>query len=90
MLILIMYNELYIWYLSSTDDNRVCIDNTCNSTRPLYFQPVLKPATPVWYYPALYTFGIVHLILAIWMVLQYYTKHWINIRFEILIIKKYM
>uniref|UniRef100_A0A1X7V711 Ion transport domain-containing protein n=1 Tax=Amphimedon queenslandica TaxID=400682 RepID=A0A1X7V711_AMPQE len=89
----ILINAIVLFSVRAPSDynNETCaVDGTCNSTSPLYFKPILKPDTPVWYYPVFYTLGIIHLILALWMVLQYYAKHWTNIRFEILSIKKVM
>ena len=77
-------------FIHSYNNETCAVDGNCNSTSPLYFKPILKPETPVWYYPVFYTLGIIHLILALWMVLQYYVKHWTNIRFEIIPVKKIM
>ena len=78
----------------SDDIDGVCIDssNCSNSTNStlLYFQPRLNPNSSDWYKPLIWSFGGVHIILSIWMLLMYYVKHWPNIRFEIMIIKKYM
>ena len=64
------------------------VDGACNSTSPQYFRPIWQPDAPSWYRPVLYTLGSIHLILAMWMILQYYAKHWTNLRFEVLILKR--
>jgi inositol 1,4,5-triphosphate receptor type 1 len=63
----------------------------CNaSSTLLYFQPVIYFEPPLWYRIVIWIVGGIHLILAIWMVLQYYAKHWCNLRFEIAFFKKFI
>uniref|UniRef100_A0A1X7TBE5 Uncharacterized protein n=1 Tax=Amphimedon queenslandica TaxID=400682 RepID=A0A1X7TBE5_AMPQE len=87
----ILINVIVLFSVTAPSDydNETCaVDGDCNGTSLLYFKPILKPDIPVWYYPAFYILGIVHMILALWMVLQYFAKHWTNIRFEIAFTKK--
>jgi inositol 1,4,5-triphosphate receptor type 1 len=62
--------------------------NDANTSTLLYFQPITSPKLPVWYNLFIYIFGGIHLLLALWMVLQYYAKHWCNICFEMPIVKR--
>ena len=50
-------------------------NDTCNSSSPMYFQPILSPDVPTWYTPLLYIFGLIHLVLALLMVIQYFIRN---------------
>ncbi|XP_019854531.1 PREDICTED: inositol 1,4,5-trisphosphate receptor type 3-like isoform X2 [Amphimedon queenslandica] len=80
--------------ITSNFASGVCEDNglyneTCNSTSPMYFQPIYSPEAPVGYYPLLYILGSIHALLSLWMALQYFLKNRKNIRIEMLLITRF-
>jgi inositol 1,4,5-triphosphate receptor type 1 len=77
----LLLNALVLFGLNGPEERVSNISNS--SSAPLeYFRPNFMPPSPPWFHPLLYLFGAIHLILAIWMVLQYFVKHWCNISFS--------
>ena len=74
------------------DDNNNNNDSTNNSENNtlLYFRPIGQPEAPAWYNPVIYVLGGIHVILATWMVTQYFGKNYINLRLDIPGITKLM
>ena len=86
-----MSNVLQFFFIPYSYSSDSCGNNSvsCNNTL-LYLSLVIEPQVPVWYHGVLYSVGSIYVILALWMVLQYFTLNWINLRFEVLFMKKWM
>ena len=56
--------------------------NDTNSTL-LYFRPLGQFEAPLWYHPIIYALGGIHAILATWMVIQFFGKNYVNLRYDI-------
>ncbi|XP_019863943.1 PREDICTED: inositol 1,4,5-trisphosphate receptor type 3-like [Amphimedon queenslandica] len=77
----------------TNNNNEACsvvFNGTCNSSSPMHFQPILSPDVPSWYMPVHYTFGSLHLILALWMVIYYFVTNCKNMRRSVYCIQKYL
>lgn len=57
-------------------------NNSENSTL-LYFRPLGEPEAPTWYNPVIYVLGGIYVILAVWMVIQFFGKNYVNLRFDV-------
>ena len=68
-----------------TTNNEFCTKNdtagayneTCNSTKnAIYFQPIWIPEIPFWSTITMTILGIIHAVLAILMVIDYFYRNW--------------
>ena len=73
-----MHSNIYSHNSYNTSDNGVCSNNneTCNSTSPMYFQPILNPEIPLWSTILLGFLGFFHAVLAVLVVIEYYARNW--------------
>ena len=76
-------NNYIIYYCSSYDPQAGSCSVDENTTNCLYFQPILNPSAPSWYYILKYIFGSIHSILSLWMLLQHLLKNWKSFTFKI-------
>uniref|UniRef100_A0A1X7SFY8 Uncharacterized protein n=1 Tax=Amphimedon queenslandica TaxID=400682 RepID=A0A1X7SFY8_AMPQE len=70
--------------MKSSNNDQFCsnvLNGTCNSTSPMYFQPIRSPDAPSWYMPVLYILGSIHLLLSIWMAVCYFVKNGKNVHY---------
>uniref|UniRef100_A0A1X7T0P7 RyR/IP3R Homology associated domain-containing protein n=1 Tax=Amphimedon queenslandica TaxID=400682 RepID=A0A1X7T0P7_AMPQE len=84
----LILNLLILFTVKTPSDynmpNGVCTANesyneTCNnstSSSPMYFQPIWYPDIPVWSTVILTILGAIHVVLAVIMVIEYFTKKW--------------
>ena len=69
----------------NTSDSGVCTvsnngtySETCNSssTSPMHFQPIWTPEIPLWSTIIMSILGLIHAVLAVMMVWQYFAGNW--------------
>ena len=72
-----------------TSDNEVCTassngtySETCNSssTSPMHFQPIWIPEIPLWSTIIMSFLGLIHAVLAVMMVLEYFARNWEHLK----------
>ena len=77
-------HNIYSYNMQVTN-NEFCTKNdtvgayneTCNSTKnAIYFQPIWNPEIPFWSSITMSILGIIHAVLAILMVIDYFYRNW--------------